>query len=392
MPKLSESNVALFILGAFVGIYGNWLVSFFDKLQFSRIYDFNFFALFFLSIGVFVSFSLYLITAFRNVWNPSIWIGVTVFLTFICLLFPGAIPSNQLIGATVFWMFGVAILFSILAIEWAAFRKHVSDLKKRWKKKKPKIGIINDMQWDVHNREISNYTDVSPEQWRTSFDESNWEAVLIDSRQNFDDFVAILNPYGGVYPESSVRKLTNLQKIMQFVEKGGIFVNIADIPTYWAYDPKLQRMVETTKPVYTYNNNQLVPVRLFESTPLMKEVGLSILNIRIREDFGNFSQANVNIYSERFAIRESNVHSLIRDSAILIRPVSGNNDVTNISYVHLTGFFIANYGEGDFLFSLAWLHDGNHTQQDKDVIRNAIVEATTRDIREKIRLHEQQTN
>ncbi len=49
-------------------------------------------------------------------------------------------------------------------------------------------------------------------------------------------FRAIVNPYGGVYPEIDVRNLRNFHEIVNYVVEGGVFVNIADIPLWWAYD------------------------------------------------------------------------------------------------------------------------------------------------------------
>ncbi len=40
--------------------------------------------------------------------------------------------------------------------------------------------------------------------------------------------------------------------------------------------------------------------------------------------------------------------------------------------IDTTPFFIASYGEGDFLISLIWINDSAHEQQMKDLLKNAI--------------------
>lgn len=189
-----------------------------------------------------------------------------------------------------------------------------------------------------------------------------------------------------MYPEVDLRNLTILRKVLDFVDNGGIFVNVSDIPTYWAYHVKLKRKVDTTKAIFTYSNNQLTPIRPFQLTPLMKELGLSILNIRLKQDFSSFSQSQVNIFSERVAIMESNLLKLIPEN-ILVNVNGCSDEKWDISYLHLSAFFAAKYGEGDFIFSLAFLHNGIHSTQEKEIVKRAIVQASLNKIDEFSKLH-----
>jgi hypothetical protein len=376
MRKLNQSDFAVFLLGALVGIYGNWLISFFERLDFNPVYDWVFFVLLGLAVGSFVTFSTYLISAFRGKWRPSLFAGAHVSLTMVSFIFQSIFSLQHkysLFENGVFWIIGTAIFFSIVPIEWISFRERKYILKTRWKK--PKIGILNDMEWNVTNKEILTYTDVPPQKWKELFkSSSSYDIELINVNHNFDKYVAILNPYGGVYPETNLRNLSTLKKIIAFVDSGGVFVNIADIPTYWAYHVKLKRKVDTTKPIYTVSQNQLIPIRPFQLTPLMKELGLSVLNVSpLNQNFGGFSQNPTSIVSERIAILESNIENLVPTNRI------GNIDTT--------AFFTVKYGEGDFLFSLIFLSHANHNQQAKETITKAIVQSTLKKLEEKIKLH-----
>jgi hypothetical protein len=385
MHKFSESDIGLFLLGALVGIYGNWLISFFERLKFNSPYDWTFFALLFMSVGVFMTFSIYLITAFRNVWYPGVFVGINIALAFTCFVFQNAfsVPKNPLYENMIFWIYGVVILFSIAPIEWWVLRKRQSALKNRWKK--PKIGILNDMEWNPADNEISSWATIPPSEWVEAFRMEKSKVELIDVSKSFDGYTIVLNPYGGVYPEVNLEKRTILRKIQNFVEEGGIFVNIADIPTYWAYHIKLKRKVETAKAIYNVSQNQLISQRPFKLTPLMKELGLTIIGIKLKEDFSKFSTRQTNIYSERFAISESNTKSLIPEN-VIAAATNQTEEKSDLKYLHLTGFFDTKYGEGDFIFSLASF---GQSQQDKEVLKKAIIQSTLDDLKEKTNLRTQ---
>jgi len=66
------------------------------------------------------------------------------------------------------------------------------------------------------------------------------------SERAFKEYPVILNPFGGNYPEKDFSQLTSLQKIFQYVTNGGSYINIADIPFYYAYDENLKRSIDTT--------------------------------------------------------------------------------------------------------------------------------------------------
>ncbi len=74
----------------------------------------------------------------------------------------------------------------------------------------------------------------------------NYKYEKITNEYQINEYPIIFNPYGGVYPEKDTEKLTSLNNIFNYVRAGGIYINIADIPFYYAYDINLKRRVDTT--------------------------------------------------------------------------------------------------------------------------------------------------
>lgn len=116
-----------------------------------------------------------------------------------------------------------------------------------WFLRPPRIGILDDLGWDYENvGRISTYTRVSPEEWRYAITKSlkkrRLEVVVefIKAEQNLDPFLMVLNPYGGAYPEYNLEENSTLKKILSYVRAGGVFINVGDVPFFWAC-PLLER-------------------------------------------------------------------------------------------------------------------------------------------------------
>lgn len=362
-----------------VGVYGGWLISFFDKLTFPPELNIDFYILFGLTLAAFLMFAAYFISAFVGRYSSNLFWVMHVTLTLACFLFQDSFikhDQSALVQNMVFWVLGFLILCVILPMEWiSSGRRHRRQTETRWNK--PKIGILNDMKWDLNNTQISAWTDISPEEWRKLFKSSaNFDVEFATVKDSFDRFVAVLNPYGGVYPEIDLKSFSTMKDILDFVKEGGLFINIADIPGYWAYDQKLKRKLDSTAPFYQIQNNQIIPLRPFALTPFMKELGLNVFNISnppVQQNFGLFSNKSANVVSERVAIIEANMQSLIPTNPL------GNRDTS--------AFFEVKYGEGDFIFSLIWLTHNLHTPQAKTIVRDAIIKATIDNLEQKIALH-----
>lgn len=283
----------------------------------------------------------------------------------------------------------IAIAFLLLygvGIPQAKYRELI--LRQRWKEPL-KIGILNDMKWDVNNKEIYSWSDIPPNDWKNVIErfvkkrKVSAEVELINVGMNFDSYTAILNPYGGVYPELDLRNLLTLEKIVNYVRDGGLFINVADIPSYWAYSPDLHRKLDITSPIYaisaTPTGLQIVSTKPYELTPLMKKLGLRVAGfpMGIRQNLRPVITTKISpmTKSERLAIVESNVTSCIPTSKQLY--TDGNK-------YNMSALFFVKYGEGDFLFSLIWVNTTYHNQQAKEAIRDAICKLTIDKLSSKI--------
>lgn len=221
-----------------------------------------------------------------------------------------------------------------------------------------KIGILNVGGWSSNNDQICSYTNISPEDWKKAIEEyakANKVKIklkLITANDNFDSYTAILNPYGGVYPEKNLAQSTTLNKIFDYVSQGGLFINVSDVPGYWAYNHLLHRKLDATPQIYgTFldPNGQLTlsSVRPFELTPFMEKLGIRVLksdsvpfeNWQFK-DKSNESLGSLKVNAGRVAIVEKNVDSILLPQKI------HKKDVTPLFYT--------TYGNGKFLLSLMW--------------------------------------
>jgi len=222
----------------------------------------------------------------------------------------------------------------------------------------PKIGILNDVEWDQNYKQISSYTDISPEEWKETIErwaKSNKVRIkvkLIKVLKRFKSYFAILNPYGGVYPENDLKNFETLNRIFTYVNEGGLFVNVADIPGYWAYNPKLRRRLTATPPIYGVQRlpdgrmsiNALIS---FVLAPFMKELGLNVINTEgfrfdswdFESEFKEFKEGIDRLIVYRAVVVEKNVEAIIKPQM-------------HDGIGRITPFFFVKYGEGRCLILL----------------------------------------
>jgi hypothetical protein len=219
------------------------------------------------------------------------------------------------------------------------------------------------LDWDLTSGEITAWTDIKPEEWKLEIENQAKEekvrlkVELITARTNFDPYRFVVNPYGGVYPEHDVKKFVTLNKIFDYVNEGGMFVNVADIPGYWAYNPLLRRRLEITPTIYGINQRPdggmaIIPVKPFELTPFMERLGLRVLNTE-RVPIFNWNTEWVSRPDKTSeSMKETRVHRAVvveKNVEPIIKP-KGEKGLGS-----LTPFFFVNYGEGKFLISLLFI-------------------------------------
>jgi len=275
------------------------------------------------------------------------------------------------------------ILYGAGAISMMVQRYYYPWRKKDHKFLHSKIGIINVKGRGPESEEIYSCTDITPEGWKEEIQRQSKEGgvsinvILIDAGRTFDSYVAILNPYGGAYPERDIKGNETLNKIFDYVAKAGLFVNVADIPGYWAYNLLLKRRLDATAPIYGIDkkpNGQISisRVRPFELTPFMEKLGLRVLNtedslltnwkVEFEDRFKRIAGDVDEIKVDRATVVERNVKPIIKPKA------DGQTG--------LTPLFLAGYGNGEFLISQIFFDNKTRPQNNKmkELVAKIVIE------------------
>lgn len=272
----------------------------------------------------------------------------------------------------------VCLLFGVGVLQ---DRCHLHVLRKR--RKQPfRIGILSDMGEFMPGAEYYVWTDVGLDAWKTAIERTaealdvEIEAVFLRVTDHFDRYAAILNPFGGAYPEVDLSSLKTLDNILRYVREGGLFVNVADIPTYWAYSPLLKRRIDNTPstdiPINRNGKIVVIPFRPFGRTPLMKELGLEGVNTetigKIQQRLDSIMPSAQGVFTaSRVVILESNVETCIPPVELKVGS-AGSRQASSIVRVK--------YGDGHFLLSLAWMTDQSQTDATKRLLRDALAKLT----------------
>jgi len=168
-------------------------------------------------------------------------------------------------------------------------------------KKTRKVAIIYPYEVDNDN---SSWIGVSFRQIRHVLKKGKILFSEIKNLNDFEKFPIVVNPYGGVYPEEDAFSLKTLESIFLYVKNGGIFVNIADIPFYYAYDKNLNRRIDTTPLI-----GSLSLTRSFFDTLLSKKLQVFVLGLvdkkYLEQNIArviSLSDNAINYHSEAFSI------------------------------------------------------------------------------------------
>lgn len=114
---------------------------------------------------------------------------------------------------------------------------------KRVNKRRRVVGIYAPFPLQADN---SSWVSIGIGEFQTYLNANRIRCKLEKTETAFKRHKIMLNPYGGVYPEKDLSTLASLDLIFDFVKQGGIYLNIADIPFYYAFDESLNRRTDTT--------------------------------------------------------------------------------------------------------------------------------------------------
>lgn len=230
----------------------------------------------------------------------------------------------------IFLLFLLLVAIGITADKWIVefYTQVVYLINKKYKR----IGIFSPYEITAAN---SSWVNTSLEQL-VAFLKIN--RLIHSSVVNLDrivEFPVILNPYGGVYPERNVSTLESLNIIFDYVRKGGIYINIADIPFYYAFEEDLKRRVDTTPLV-----NDLLIIRSFLATQVAQRLRVFVLGI------------NSVAYPGIFRVIQIGENTVNIYGSVIPVPYEG------VSY-NCSPIVAIPYGRGYFIFSTMEVNQGN---------------------------------
>jgi hypothetical protein len=307
---------------------------------------------------------------------------------FIVLEKPSAQSAIVLVMGVIFLLHGAGFL-----------QEYMVRRTLRWyRTKKPVIGIINDLPWsDKPWSEKGTYawawSKMNPNEWYSKIDNAIKESkikakpkfIKITKPQTqwfLDRYSAIINPYGSIYPEVDIKGLTVWKSIIYYVLHGGIFLNVADIPLYYAYDPVTQVRRTLLKQSYQLVPfqesekflNQLfqrrlkfvmIPYASFGETPFAQEIGIGIA----KTEDENYTPLYWSLKSKNTNLSSSNeIKSVAVNRAILV-----NDHVKSIvEELEWQGNLVTPvcsiyFGGGKFLVSLIFLEGKEKKRGESDI-------------------------
>ena len=265
-----------------------------------------------------------------------------------CLLFVGIVGGTILSTKQAYivrnlpWF--IACLLLLLFIGLGGIEFFASIFSLLWckvNKARRKIGVL--APYEISKRS-SSWVGFSRRRLLDFLTESKVRFSRISVHQEMYEYPVILNPYGGVYPENDLARYESLNAIFKYVEKGGVFVNVADIPFYYAFDKKLNRKVDTTPLAEDYSLD-----RTFKRSVLTQRLDVHVLDSKASDIKPNriiaLSEVSHNFYPEDFKGHENDAR---RFSPYLALP----------------------YGRGYFVFSTDSL-DGSNLDPLKDMVEKA---------------------
>jgi hypothetical protein len=245
------------------------------------------------------------------------------------------------------------LLYGFGWIEEALQRVRIGLRNSHWIR--PRVGILCGVSRSCSDEIPKVWSDITPEEWESEVKATakgmgkKIRTKLVFANESFESYNAIINPFGGNYPETSFDGFPTYNKLLEYVRNGGLFVNVADIPTYWAYNPRLKRKLDRTPAVYGVAGEE---ARFFRRVPLMEELALRVRNVerpvppewpvQMAQKYHDYGTDMTTLLASRAAIVEGNVEPVIAPITV------GTHSMTPL--------FFCNYGDGRCLISLSFLN------------------------------------
>lgn len=330
----------------------------------------------------------------------------------IFLVKPGILPWISLTVAIMFLLYGTGFLQEYI------IRRILRSLRKRW----PVIAIINDLPWTPDSSEkrthIWAWPDMNPLNWRCRITreaqqfriKANVKHIKLKgswARFWLDRYNVILNPYGSVYPEVNIKDFLVLNTILEYVLNGGLFVNVADVPFYWAYDPQREVLYDVVKYTHQYmpveyesrdgvlclKSAKLQSFGPYPETPFLSQVKVNVINTETIEN-NEIKPLNCSLRLRDRSLKTKELNSVaINRVAVVerhleyktVKPFETGRVESVVEEIRVDGqnttpICYVNYGKGRFLVSLIFLDYDKQLEEAKAQITNLHCELILREV------------
>jgi len=116
------------------------------------------------------------------------------------------------------------------------------EMRRRWKPK-IKVGILNGYVTGTDERKCTKYpfTNSNPDFWKNKIQAltaDRFEIKEINAVDVGEEFAAVVNPFGEVYPEIDLKNRAIFYLIKDYIEDGGVYVNTAGFPFFYGWNVK----------------------------------------------------------------------------------------------------------------------------------------------------------
>lgn len=285
------------------------------------------------------------------------------------------------------------------------------------RKKRPLVAIISDLPWKDMTHPWA-WDKMDPNQWssRITYEAKQKKTKVAVKRIeikrpwvrfSLDRYNVILNPYGSAYPEINIKGIPALNTILDYVLNGGLFVNVADIPFYWAYDPQREILYDLMKHTYQYipseyeSDGQLLRLKSlqmqsfgpFTETPFLNEVKVYVINTETVQN-GEIKPSYhcLKLKDESLSIKE--IRSVAINRVALVERRTEYKDTKRLEAGRVqsvveeieineqlrTPICYINFGKGRFLVSLFFLGYDKQLEQAKEQVISLLCELVIKDI------------
>lgn len=268
----------------------------------------------------------------------------------------GLLPAHWSRTAAFASLGALLILWGSGALE--AIREAVQSYLREKRFRPPLIGILTGLNATDSTDIQGTWTDIPASQWVEEIRKISAargtpvRVRMIPTDRVNDGYAAIVNPFGGTYPESSFDGYPVYNRLLKFIRRGGLFVNVADLPTYFAYNPLLRRNIDRTPAMHASSGS---PLRFFARIPLLEEVAVSAWNCehlgppemscRLDSKFASCGPPLVRIIATRVADVPDDEN---------FQPILGPETLDN---KQVSPMWITKYGNGRIVASLSFLSD-----------------------------------